>query len=508
MDSGDYFSGLWLQVSSNGLASGRIVSVVSIIILILIVVYLIFLLLRYQRMLSEHTGKRSLLLKPPNTTPAITDSEEQEMIDDILHFYHKTADEIMIPRLDMTAIDVKCELKEVLDIVIQSGYSRIPIYEDTEDNIKGILYVKDLLPAIVNPESIQWRNLIRPTFFVPETKKIDDLLENFKTNKIHIAIVVDEFGCTSGLVTLEDILEEIVGDISDEYDNDEKHFLRLPDGSYIFEGKIQLNDFFRETDIDEADFGKIPEEADTLTGLLLKLKGTLPRRREVIDYKKYRFRILEADERRVSKVKVSFVQPQPVNNSGLGVIIGLILMGVGFVSCIDAGSTPKPRGFYRIELPQARYSDFSLADLPYSFHVSQFVTVELPDSANSANWINLTYPTLNATIYCSYHRITPASLYELESESRELVSRTVRNADAISEQMYENPGIHVYGTLFRIKGETASPVQFMLTDSLTRFFRGALYFNCKPNVDSLAPVTRYLDNDVIELIQSFQWKQQ
>jgi gliding motility-associated lipoprotein GldD len=451
-------------------------------------------------------GNHSLLRKPQNPTPAVTDPEEQEMIDDILHFYHKTADEIMIPRLDMTAIDVKCELKDVLDIVIKSGYSRIPVYEDTEDNIKGILYVKDLLPAIINPESIQWRNLIRPTFFVPETKKIDDLLENFKANKIHIAIVVDEFGCTSGLVTLEDILEEIVGDISDEYDNDEKQFIHLPDGSYIFEGKILLNDFFRETDIDEDDFGKIPEEVDTLAGLLLKLKGTLPRRREVIDYKKYRFRILEADERRVLKVKVGFIHPTPVNNAGLSVVIGLICLGAGFMSCVDAGSMPKPRGFYRIDLPQARYSEFSLSNLPYSFHVSQLVTVELPESESAANWINLSYPTLNATIYCSYHQMTPADLSVLETESRDLVSRSVRSADEITEQLYENADLHVYGTLFRIKGETPSPVQFLLTDSSTRFFRGALYFTCKPNVDSLAPVTRYLDDNVIELIQSFRWK--
>ncbi|MDR2234254.1 MAG: hemolysin family protein [Tannerella sp.] len=506
MDSEDYISDLLLQVNPDGLAASGIIAIVSIILLVIIVVYLILLLMRYSRLLPENVGKFGLLRKPQNVTPDIADHDEQEMIDDILHFYHKTADEIMIPRLDMTAIDMKCDMKEVLDIVIKSGYSRIPIYEDTEDNIKGILYVKDLLPAIVKPESIQWRNLIRPTFFVPETKKIDDLLENFKANKIHIAIVVDEFGCTSGLVTMEDILEEIVGDISDEYDNDEKHFLRLPDGSYIFEGKIQINDFFRETNINENDFEKIPEEVDTLAGLLLKIKGTLPRRREVIDYKKYRFRILEADERRILKVKVSLNQSPPTGNTILSIILCLIYLGAGFMSCIDAGSMPKPRGFYRIDLPQAQYSKLMLADLPYSFNVSQLVTVELPESEQSTDWINIDYPSLNATVYCSYHRITPSDLPVLEAESKELVSRSVRNTDAITVQEYENNHIHVYGTLFRIEGETASPLQFMLTDSSTRFFRGALYFNCKPNVDSLAPVTHYLDDNVVELIQSFRWK--
>jgi CBS domain containing-hemolysin-like protein len=240
-----------------------------------------------------------------NTSTVAKDPNGQEMIEEIQDFYHKTADEIMVPRLDMTAIDLKYEWMEVLDAFIQTGYSRIPVYEETEDNIKGILYVKDLLPSIKNPQLIQWRKLIRPAYFVPETKKIDDLLEEFRTNKIHLAIVVDEFGCTSGLVTLEDIIEEIVGEISDEYDSDEKQFLLLKDGSYIFKGKIQLIDFFRETDIDEDEFGKLTEEVDTLAGLLLKIKGTLPRRKEVIDFKPYRFRILEADERRVLKVKFS-----------------------------------------------------------------------------------------------------------------------------------------------------------------------------------------------------------
>jgi gliding motility-associated lipoprotein GldD len=341
---------------------------------------------------------------------------------------------------------------------------------------------------------------------VPETKKIDDLLEDFRTNKIHIAIVVDEFGCTSGLVTLEDIIEEIVGEISDEYDSDEKHFLHLPDGSYIFEGQIQLNDFFRETDMDEAIFGKIPEEVDTLAGLLLKIKGTLPRRREVIDYKQYRFRILEADERRVLKIKFSFMAQTPANNTGLGIVIGIVLLISGAFSCAGSGSTPRPRGFFRIELPQAQYMDFSRNDLPFSFNVSQLVTVELPPVDAAGNQMNLTYPALNATIYCSYHQITPSDLSILENECRALVSRNARNADAITEQLYENPEMQVYGMLFRVGGETVSPVQFMLTDSTTRFFRGALYYECKPDADSLSPVTQYLNENVIELMQSFQWK--
>jgi CBS domain containing-hemolysin-like protein len=234
-------------------------------------------------------------------------SDEKEMLDEITHFYRKRADEIMVPRLDMETVELRRSFREVKEMLIRTGLSRIPVYDGTEDNIKGVLYGKDVLPVAGNPDTFQWQSLIRPAYFVPETKKIDALLEEFRSNKIHIAIVVDEFGCTSGLVTLEDIIEEIVGDIADEYDDDEKPFFRLPDGNYIFEGKIQLNDFFRETGIEPDEFGEMPDEAETLAGLLLEIKGTLPRRRETIEYGNYRFRILEANERRVLKIKFGVI---------------------------------------------------------------------------------------------------------------------------------------------------------------------------------------------------------
>lgn len=233
--------------------------------------------------------------------------EEKEMLAEIIKFNNKTADEIMTSRLDMEDLDIKANFKEVIDTIIKCGYSRIPVYSGTEDNIKGILYIKDLLPYLDKPETFRWQSLIRPAYFVPETKKIDDLLEEFRTNKIHMAIVVDEFGGTSGIVTMEDILEEIVGEISDEYDEDEKQYIRLADGSYIFEAKIQLTDFFRATDTDPADFEKITEEVETLAGLLLEIKGDFPRRREVIEYKNYRFQILEMDNRRILKVKFNVI---------------------------------------------------------------------------------------------------------------------------------------------------------------------------------------------------------
>ena len=243
--------------------------------------------------------------------------EEKEMLAEIIKFYNKTADEIMTPRLDMEDIEIKISFREVVDFIIKSGYSRIPVYSETEDNIKGILYIKDLLPYIDKPDTFRWQSLIRPAYFVPETKKIDDLLEEFRTNKIHMAIVVDEFGGTSGIVTMEDILEEIVGEISDEYDEDEQQFIRLADGSLIFEAKILLTDFFRVIDADPSDFGKLTEEVETLAGLLLEIKGDFPRRREIIDFKEYRFQVLEMDNRRILKVKFNRI-PEGTGNDENG----------------------------------------------------------------------------------------------------------------------------------------------------------------------------------------------
>lgn len=242
------------------------------------------------------------------TTTEMT--EEKEMLAEIIKFYNKTADEIMTSRLDIEDIDIKAGYREVIDFIIQSGYSRIPIYSETQDNIKGILYIKDLLPYIDKPETFRWQSLIRPAYFVPETKKIDDLLEEFRTNKIHMAIVVDEFGGTSGIVTMEDILEEIVGEISDEYDEDETQYIRLHDGSLIFEAKILLTDFFRVTGIEPSEFGKLTEEVETLAGLLLEIKGDFPNRREVIRYENYCFQILEMDNRRIQKVKFTIKNEQ------------------------------------------------------------------------------------------------------------------------------------------------------------------------------------------------------
>ena len=229
--------------------------------------------------------------------------EDKEMLEGIISLYRKTAIEIMTPRLDIADIDIRSNFKQVLDYVINVGYSRIPVYLKSQDNIKGILYTKDLLPHIDKPDTFRWQSLIRPAFFVPETKKTDDLLEEFRTNKIHMAIVVDEFGGTSGIVTLEDILEEIVGEINDEYDDEESVYEELTAGTFMFEAKIPLSDFFKITGIDPKEFEKQTEEVDTLAGLILELKGDFPEQNEIIKFNLYHFEICDISERRIQKVK-------------------------------------------------------------------------------------------------------------------------------------------------------------------------------------------------------------
>ncbi len=230
--------------------------------------------------------------------------EEKEMLEGIIRFGDKRVVDIMTSRVDMVDIDLKLNFKHLLDKVIDAGYSRIPVYTDSRDNIKGVLYAKDLLPHLDKPANFRLQSLIRPAFYVPETKMIDDLLSDFQRNKVHLAIVVDEYGGTSGLVTLEDILEEIVGDISDEYDDEEKLYTKLDNHTYIFEAKIQLNDFFKLDEIDENLFTKISGEVETLAGLILEIKGEMPTKNERFDYGHYVFEIMAVDNRRIKKVKV------------------------------------------------------------------------------------------------------------------------------------------------------------------------------------------------------------
>ncbi len=230
--------------------------------------------------------------------------DEQTMLKGIIRFGDETAKEVMTSRQDIVDVDIRSPFSEVIKSIVENNYSRIPVYQDNTDNIRGVLYIKDLLPHLGKSDSFRWQSLIRPPYFVPETKKIDDLLRDFQENKVHIAIVVDEFGGTSGLVTLEDILEEIVGEINDEYDEDEVTYTKQSYNTYVFEGKTLLSDFCRILNIDDATFDEVEGDADTLAGLLLEIKGDFPSIHERIVYKNFTFEIVAIEERRISRVKV------------------------------------------------------------------------------------------------------------------------------------------------------------------------------------------------------------
>ena len=274
------------------------------------------LLVRSRKLATKvvHKEKRAISVDELEQALELTDkkyiAEEQNMLEGIIRFGGEMAKEIMTPRMDIVDLDMKTPYPEVLQCIVESNYSRIPVYADSRDNIKGVLYIKDLLPHLNKPANFRWQSLIRPPYFVPETKMIDDLLGDFQKNKVHIAIVVDEFGGTSGIVTMEDIIEEIVGEINDEYDEDERQYVRLNANTYVFEAKVLLTDFFRIMKLDDDFFEEVEGEADTLAGLLLEIKGEFPERHEVIKYKNYCFEVLEMDDRRILKIKVTVESPE------------------------------------------------------------------------------------------------------------------------------------------------------------------------------------------------------
>ena len=236
----------------------------------------------------------------------VKNPDEKELLEGILSFGDKTVSDIMRPRVDVVDIDQDDTFDEVVRKVIDTGYSRMPVYEETPDNIKGILYAKDLLPYIGNRDNtFKWQTLMRPAYFVPETRMLDDLLEDFRMKKMHMAIIVDEFGCTQGIATLEDVLEEIVGDINDEYDTEEKFYNRINKNTWMFDGKTLLSDFARVLDIDEDELGEHGEEAETIAGFLLDIKGDFLKEKEVITHGRFTFTVIKVVKYRIAKVKVT-----------------------------------------------------------------------------------------------------------------------------------------------------------------------------------------------------------
>ena len=263
--------------------------------------------------MEERLGKKSINFSVDQLSQALelaseedTTKEEQKILQGIVSFGNTDTKQVMRPRIDVFALNEEADFKSIMPDIVKNGYSRIPVYQDNMDTISGVLYVKDLLPHIDRP-TYNWKALIREPYFVPENKKLDDLLKEFQEKKIHLAIVVDEYGGTSGIVTLEDIIEEIVGDISDEFDDEDLVFSKLDDKNFVFEGKTTLKDFYRvlKMEDDEVLFEESKGESETIAGFVLEISGSFPRKGERINFHHYTFTVEAMDKKRLKQIKVS-----------------------------------------------------------------------------------------------------------------------------------------------------------------------------------------------------------
>ncbi|MBS9523335.1 gliding motility-associated protein GldE [Litoribacter ruber] len=256
------------------------------------------------------------LHKALEITSQDTTTEEKDFLKGIVNFSTLSVRQVMQSRMDITAVDVDMDFHELMDKINKSGYSRIPVYKDTIDNIQGILYIKDLLNFIEKDEHFKWQELIRKGMFVPENKKVDTLLKDFQKKRVHMAIVVDEYGGTSGLVTLEDLIEEIIGEINDEFDDkDDIFFQQLDENTFVFEGKISLHDFCKKLDLDAQIFDEVKGDSESLGGLLLEINSKLPKGGAKIKYDRFVFTIMAVDTKRIKKVKVHILpQKEEIDN--------------------------------------------------------------------------------------------------------------------------------------------------------------------------------------------------
>jgi gliding motility-associated protein GldE len=269
------------------------------------------LLVRSTNIIDDRLGKKRSNISMDDLSHALeitadntTTEEDKKILRGIVNFGNIDAREIMRSRVDVVAVEISLPFPKLLNIILDAGYSRVPVYRESFDNVEGILYIKDLLPYLDKGDNFEWNKLLRLCFFVPESKKISDLLREFQEKKIHMAVVVDEYGGTSGIVTLEDILEEIVGEINDEFDVDESIYSKIDANTYVFEGKTLLKDFCKITGADYSLFDDVKGEADTLAGLLLEIKQELPFKGERVRFRNFEFLVEGVDNRRIKRIKV------------------------------------------------------------------------------------------------------------------------------------------------------------------------------------------------------------
>lgn len=433
--------------------------------------------------------------------------EERKIWKGIVEFGKITASETMKPRTDIVGIETKKSYQQVLALILQSGYSRIPVYSESLDQVSGILYVKDLIPYLSEQAGFNWNQLARKPFFVPENKPIDDLLKEFQLKKMHMAIVVDEYGGCSGLITLEDIIEEIVGEINDEFDDEEIVYSKLDEHTFVFEAKTTLIQMCRIVDLPFEALGPAGEEADTIAGLLLHLHQKLPAKGVKINTPKIEYCVESADQRRIKRVKVYIKHAEKEKTGGLA-LFWAFLMGFSLMSCDAVVPQPKPKGYPRIELPSNASKALNYPG-PFEFEIAQVAVVrpapERPEFPGGL-WLNIDYPDFRSTIYLTYLPVTNNLPELLDAANQQVYQGHVTMSEGIEERALVDSERKVFGRVFQLLGPVATPVQFYLTDSARHFLRGSLYFNYAANYDSIAPILTYLNQDIDRMMSSLVWK--
>ncbi len=450
------------------------------------------------------------------TSDTTTPPDEKKILKGIVNLGEIDVKQIMKPRMDVFAIDISTPFDALIKAILDNGHSRIPIIDGSFDKVSGLLYIKDLMKYLEKGPEFKWQQLIRQPFYVPEIKPINDLLHEFQERKMHMAIVVDEYGGSSGIVTLEDVLEEIVGEINDEFDDDDIIYSKLDNQNFVFEGKSLLNDICRVMEIDRRVFESIDGEIDTVAGLLLELFGRIPEKNDSVQFKNFTFTIESADRRRIKRVKITAEKTaaeqeeedeenRKNNGPGLLTILLPLLFAVLFSSC-ESDYSPKPRGFFRIAVPHKTYKVHETPDCPFRFEIPGYAIVERDEDPGAEPcWINVKFPQFNAEINMSYKSVNQ-NVNGFIEDSRSMAYRHTVKAEAINESLIHLQEHKVHGVVYQLEGNTASAIQFFATDSTRNFLRGSLYFNVAPQRDSLDPIIKYLTIDIYRLINTLEWK--
>ena len=465
------------------------------------------------------------------------DKEERRLINGIIRFSNEAVKEVMTPRSDVAAIEIGTSFQALVNKVVKYGYSRLPVYQEDLDHIIGVLYAKDLLQHTGQDDAFRWESLVRSAYKVPETQMIDELLRELQSKHIHIAIVLDEYGGTSGIITLEDIIEEIVGEIRDEYDDEEKLYTCLNPQTYMFEAKILLSDLCQILQLPDNTFDEVQGEADTLGGLLLALKGGFPKLHETIEWEGYQFKVTKTTPRRIIKVKItlplqeehSAVKEDEKKSPAETLRVLPILALMAFFPLFSCSGGHNKDAAQSAAAPEKIYQ--SVADgLPFQFEyptTAQFIRTSSEDAQN-AYFFDIDFPVEQARLYATYRtvvksdrekspsalqqaitsavaaaragsEIPPPADYQLATmyrESRKLVSFHLVRVQEVKEELYENPDAGVYATLYHLTGPVATPTQIAITDSASYLLHASLYFNSGANAphkaDTLAQLNRYI----------------